>query len=82
MNFKKLAIAIAVALTFSLSSIAPVAQLAPVQQAMAQAAATPDTQKAAGAAAGCRACPGQRSAAPDRAHARLAALSADLGSPE
>ena len=51
MNFKKLAIAIAVALTFSLSSIAPVAQLAPVQQAMAQAAATPDTNKAAGAAA-------------------------------
>ena len=37
MNFKKLAIAFAVVFTFSLSSIAPVAQLAPVQQAMAQA---------------------------------------------
>ena len=53
MNFKKLAIALAVVFTFSLSSIAPVAQLAPVQQAMAQAApaAAPDTNKAAGAAA-------------------------------
>jgi len=51
MNFKKLAIAFAVVFTFSLSSIAPVATLAPVQQAMAQAAAAPDTQKAAGAAA-------------------------------
>jgi biopolymer transport protein ExbB len=51
MNFKKLAIAFAVVFTFSLSSVAPVATLAPVQQAMAQAAATPDTQKAAGAAA-------------------------------
>jgi biopolymer transport protein ExbB len=47
MNFKKLAIAIAVALTFSLSSLAPVAQLAPVQQAMAQAA-TPAPSAAAG----------------------------------
>ena len=51
MNFKKLAIALAVVFTFSLSTVAPVAQLAPVQQAMAQAAATPDTNKAAGAAA-------------------------------
>ena len=51
MTFKKLAIALAVVFTFSLSSIAPVAQLAPVQQAMAQAAAAPDNQKAAGAAA-------------------------------
>jgi biopolymer transport protein ExbB len=51
MNFKKLAIAFAVVFTFSLSSIAPVATLAPVQQAMAQAAGAPDTQKAAGAAA-------------------------------
>ena len=51
MNFKKLAIAFAVVFTFSLSSIAPVAQLAPVQQAMAQAAPAPAEQKAAGAAA-------------------------------
>ena len=51
MNFKKLAIALAVVFTFSLSTVAPVATLAPVQQAMAQAAATPDTNKAAGAAA-------------------------------
>jgi biopolymer transport protein ExbB len=51
MTFKKLAIALAVVFTFSLSSVAPVAQLAPVQQAMAQAAAAPDNQKAAGAAA-------------------------------
>src|SRR6201989_1395704 len=51
MNFKKLAIAFAVVFTFSLSSVAPVAQLAPVQQAMAQAAAAPDTNKASGAAA-------------------------------
>jgi len=51
MTFKKLAIAFAVVFTFSLSSVAPVSQLAPVQQAMAQAAAAPDNQKAAGAAA-------------------------------
>jgi len=51
MNFKKLAIAFAVVFTFSLSSVAPVATLAPVQQAMAQAAPAPADQKAAGAAA-------------------------------
>ena len=38
MTFKKLAIALAVVFTFSLSSIAPVATLAPVQQALAQEA--------------------------------------------
>jgi len=52
MNFKKLAIALAVVFTCSLSSVAPVSSLAPVAPAMAQAAApapaAPANEKAAG----------------------------------
>jgi biopolymer transport protein ExbB len=55
MNFKKLAIALAVVFTFSLSTVAPVSTLAPVAVAMAQDAAAPAAapagDKAAGAAA-------------------------------
>src|SRR6476469_623401 len=50
MNFKKLAIALAVVFTCSLSPIAPVSSLAPVAVAMAQDAAAP--APAAGAAKG------------------------------
>lgn len=52
MNFKKLAIALAVVFTFSLSTVAPVTTLAPVQQAMAQDAAAPAAAPAGGAAKG------------------------------
>jgi biopolymer transport protein ExbB len=53
MNFKKLAIAMAVVFMSSLSPMAPVASLAPIAPAMAQAAApaTPANDKPAGAAA-------------------------------
>ena len=52
MNFKKLAIALAVVFMSSLSPVAPVASLAPVAPAMAQAApATPASDKPSGAAA-------------------------------
>ena len=52
MNFKKLAIALAVVFMSSLSPVAPVASLAPVAPAMAQAApATPASDKPTGAAA-------------------------------
>jgi biopolymer transport protein ExbB len=50
MNFKKLAIALAVVFMSSLSPMAPVASLAPVAPAMAQAA-TPAADKPSGAAA-------------------------------
>jgi biopolymer transport protein ExbB len=52
MNFKKLAIALAVVFMSSLSPVAPVASLAPIAPAMAQAApATPASDKPTGAAA-------------------------------
>jgi biopolymer transport protein ExbB len=50
MNFKKLAIALAVVFMSSLSPMAPVASLAPIAPAMAQAA-TPAADKPSGAAA-------------------------------
>jgi biopolymer transport protein ExbB len=50
MNFKKLAIALAVVFMSSLSPMAPVASLAPIAPAMAQAA-TPASDKPTGAAA-------------------------------
>jgi biopolymer transport protein ExbB len=50
MTFKKLAIALAVVFTFSLSSIAPVATLAPVQQALAQEAPAAGPASAAASA--------------------------------